>query len=192
MNETLQYQINLAALQMANELNADHTDCKQCILWFVGAEDEAQLYNLELSTPSTAKTKGLRHVLQNGRNVTIIDFVEALTSLAALESIERNIDGILSAVTGGLFFIRAVQKAMTIELSTTDASIVWSLYQLGGAANKDELLVTWHKVVSESQIVDAMVTMKKLEVRLAHLKDLGCVLETDGRVLFSEPVEIKI
>jgi hypothetical protein len=191
MTETLPHQINLAALQMANDLNADHADCKQWILLFVGAEDEAQLYNLELSDPGSAKTKGVRHVLRNGRNVTVIDLMEALTSLAGLVVIKQNIDGLLSAIAGGLFLIRTVQKATTIELSTEDASVVWALYQLDGSAKKEDLLNAWSDVVSGSQIVDAMVTPQKLEAHLAHLKDLGCVKEIGRHVLFAEPVELE-
>lgn len=191
MTETLPHQINLAALQMANDLNADHADCKQWILLFLGAEDEAQLYNLELSDPGSAKTKGVRHVLRNGRNVTVIDLMEALTSLAGLAVIKQNIDGLLSAIAGGLFLIRTVQKATTIELSTEDASVVWALHQLDGSAKKEDLLNAWSDVVSKSQVVDAMVTPQKLEARLVHLKDLGCVKEIGRHVLFAEPIELE-
>ena len=68
---------------------------------------------------------------------------------------------------------------------------MWALHQLGGSAKKEDLLKPWGDVVSGSQIVDAMVTAQKLEARLDHLRELGCVKELGAHVLFDEPVEIK-
>jgi hypothetical protein len=191
MNETLPNQINFAALQMANELTADYGSCKQCILLFIGAEDESQLYNIEISNPGSAKTFGIRHVVRNGNDYTAIDILEGLTVLGGLAWIEQNIDGLLSVISGGLFLIRTVMKATTVELSKEDASVVWSLYKLGGSATEPDLLRTWRSVVAGTGLVDASVTGKKLKARLRNLEDLGCVKFLKDRIVFAEPVEIE-
>jgi len=191
MTESLPHKINLAALQMANELNQDHAKCKELILYFLGSKDEAQFYNLELTDQGTARTKGVRHVLRNSRKITIFDLGESLTILAGLEFIEQNIDTFLSIITGGLFLMRIIKNATTIDLSAEDASVVWALHTLGGLANKEKLLKSWGSIVSESEIVDATVTPEKLKARLNHLKELGCILESGNQVYFAEPVEFE-
>ena len=191
MTDSISHQINRAALQMANDLNENHERCKQVILLFVGAEDEAQFYNLVMSDEGTAKTKGIRHIVHNGKNVTVLDLLDGVTTLAGLAFLQKNIDSLLSAIAGGLFLIRAVQNATSVELSNQDASVAWALYTLGGSAEQQALLDAWRDIVEASDIVDASVTTSKLKARLANLIELGCIKLQGTMVTFAEPVEVK-
>lgn len=191
MHSLLSKKTNEAALLMSNEIGADYDDCKACILLFLGAEDEAQLYNLELKNPGEAKTRGVRHIVRNGENLTWVDLAEALTTIAGLAFLKQNIDGTISAIAGGLFLIKFIKNATTVELSASDASVVWALHQRGGTCKREDLLFTWGDVVSESSTVDATTTREKLDARLQGLIELGCVREVGGYIMFAEPVEIE-
>lgn len=189
MTNSLPHDINEAALAMANEIGISHADAKIWILQFVGAKDEAQLYSLEIGAPGSAKTKGARHVIRNGREVTLLDLAEAVTSLAGIAFIQQNVDYALSAIAAGLYLIRTIKKATTIELSSADASVVWTLHELGGEATESELLNAWHGVVAASALVDATVTSEKLIARLDQLNQLGCIHRSGDKIVFAEPVE---
>lgn len=181
--------VSAASLEMAEDYNADYDICKLYILTFLGLPDEASLYNIQFKGEGEAISTSLRHVMKNAKKVRAVDIVQAFTTIgsAAVVAPDR-LKFSLAATTAGLYFIKAFRDAVTLKLDAADASILWSLNQLGGDASMQDLLTEWRKVVASSDEVDADTSEKKLTVRVNQLVKLGCVIHVNGRVVFEEAI----
>lgn len=178
-----------AALDMSTAYGSDYDNCKSYILMFLGVEDEAALYHLQLKADGKASSTSLRHVVRNAKKVRVVDIIQALTTIAGVAFATQDaIKFWLAATNAGLFFIKVFRNSVTVTLDPADASILWALKRLGNRATCEELLTEWRKVVAESKDVDAVISDVKLSARLVELEKLGCVTVEDGRVAFAESI----
>jgi hypothetical protein len=178
-----------AAFEMSTAYGADYDNCKSYVLTFLGVEDEAALYNLQLKADGEASSTSLRHVMKNARKVRVVDIIQALTTAAGVALATQDpIKFSLAATSAGLFFIKVFRNAVTVKLDPADASILWALNRLGNHATHDNLLREWKNVVAESKSVEAATSDAKLTARLSELEKLGCIFIADGRVAFAESI----
>ena len=188
-DESLSEIVAAASLEMSEAHETDYDICKSYILFFLGIEDEDELYNLRLKTAGDAESSSLRHVIKNSKKIRVVDIVQAVTTVSAVAVAAPDKQKVtLAAVTAGLYFIKAFRGATSIKLEPADASILWSLNRIGNDASISDLLADWRHVVAGSEDVDADTSEAKLNARLRKLEDLGCVSVADGRVSFVEDI----
>lgn len=178
-----------AAFEMSTACGADYDNCKNYVLTFLGVEDEAALYNLQIKAEGEASSTSLRHVVRNAKRVRVVDIIQALATVAGVAFAAQDpIKFWLAATNAGLFFIKVFRNAVSVKLDPADASILWALKRLGNHATRDDLLREWKNVVAESKNVEAVTSDAKLTARLIELEKLGCVFIADGRVAFAESI----
>ncbi|MDE4914926.1 hypothetical protein [Methylobacterium sp. 092160098-2] len=188
-DEPLSELVATAALEMSEVYDQDYDVCKGYILFFLGVEDEAALYNLRIKKAGEASSTSIRHVIKNSKKVRAVDIIQAMAAISGVAVAAPDQQKVsLAAVTAGLYFVKAFRNAVTVTLEPADASILWSLNRVGNDAPIPELLADWRHVVAGSGEIDADTSDIKLAARLRKLEELGCVSVVGGHVSFAESI----
>lgn len=187
--ETVSDLVAEAALDLAETYGDGYENWKFHVCVFLGIPDEEKLYHIRIKNEASAASTSIRHVVRNGKKVTAVDVVHALTTIGGLSVVGGDpLKFWLAATNAGLFFFKALKKAFTIELQPADAALLWALKRLGNHVERNELQREWKRVIDESQVFDADTSENKFRGRLAALEKLGCIFQADGRVSFAELV----